>query len=608
MLKHAHQALDLIEPQQRRTLAAVVAAMTVTAVLQGIGVVSIMPFIALVADPDLVQRSSWMAWTASRLGAATTPQFLTRLGVLIILLLAATNAFWAFSRWATVRFAWQTHDRLCHRMLASYLREPYTFYLSRNTADMVKRVHADVRGVVEHVLLPWMDVLAKSITTLLFVLLLIAVDPILALLSAGVLSGVYVLIYLVLRHRQRDLGYRRYFAFADMFRIASEVLGGIKDVKTMECEASYLSRFSDSSRIYAKLSTTHTMSMELPRFALETVAFGGIIATTIYLLQTRGSLGEALPVLALYALTGYRLFPGLQSIFASLAAIRVYAPALAALHEDLLRPTGANLARIEVGAEATSEARQPLLLAREIRFDRVTFRYAGAPSPALEDVELRIPVNAAVALVGGTGSGKTTVVDLLMGLFTPVEGRILIDDTVLHDGNIGAWRRGVGYVPQSIFLSDSTVAQNIAFGVRENLIDRAAVERAARAAHLDQFVEALPLGYDTIVGERGVRLSGGERQRLGIARALYRDPAVLVLDEATSALDGSTEHAVMEAIAALSGQKTVVLIAHRLATVKHCDLIYLLDGGRVQASGTFAELSADNIRFRAMAKHVSALP
>jgi ATP-binding cassette, subfamily B, bacterial PglK len=241
-------------------------------------------------------------------------------------------------------------------------------------------------------------------------------------------------------------------------------------------------------------------------------------------------------------------------------------------------------------------------LEEAIRFRGVTFHYPDTKRPALRNIDVDLRRNQTIGLVGATGSGKTTFVDLILGLFQPTEGMILIDDIRLTPGNVAAWKRNVAYVPQSIFLSDSTITHNIAFGVPDDRIDPAAVERAARAAQLHDFVMALPLGYETIVGERGVRLSGGERQRVAVARALYRDTNVLVMDEATSALDGATEESVMDAIHGLSGKKTIIIIAHRLTTVRDCDVIYMFEDGALVAEGTYASLVRDNIRFRTMAR------
>jgi ATP-binding cassette, subfamily B, bacterial PglK len=599
------KVFDLIEPSRRWRFAVVGGMMVVTAALQMGGVVSIMPFVGLVADPQIIHRNQWMARAYELSGASNTHQFLILVGFGTVLLLTVTNGITVLSRWITIRFVWNTHRRLSERLFAQYLSEPYEFYLNRHTADLQKNLLSDVQWVVDGILLPWGDVLAKGVTAASIVLLLILVDPMLALFSAGALSGAYAAIHLMIRKKQTELGIRRHNANADKYRVTGEAFGGVKDVKVFECEHYFLSRFRESARRYAQATTANAIMGELPRHILETIAFGGVIVTIIYLLNTRESLTQVLPVLALYALAGYRLIPALQSVFGSLNVIRFYSPALASVHTDLFREPAS---RVHFISELGSRLAEIVPFQSEIRFQSVTFNYPNNAKAALTDVNLAIPFNRTVGLVGSTGSGKSTIIDLLLGLFVPKDGQILIDGIPLAPETIRAWRRRIGYVSQAIFLTDTSIEQNIALGVPEDRIDRVQVARVARVAHLHEFVETLPLKYGTIVGERGVCLSGGERQRIAIARALYRNPDVLVMDEATSALDGTTEEAVMEAIGELAGWKTIVLVAHRLSTVKECDVIYMIESGAVAAKGTFTELADRNLAFRAMARQFTSLP
>ncbi len=599
MFGEVGKAFDLIEPQRRGRFAAVLLMMVITAIVQSVGVASVMPFISLVADPGIITRNEWMARAYDALGFESTREFLIAVGVGSILILAVSNAVSAIGRWMSVRFVWDLHHSLTQRLLRKYLCAPYSFFLERNSSELTKNLLAQVRGVIDYVVMPCVDILARGATAVFLVLLLVLVDPVLAVVAGLALTGAYTLVYLALRGTQRELGIQRHNAFSDRFQIVGEAFGGIKDVKVLENEQLFLDRFDEASRRFSRVSTRQAVLAEIPRYALETVAFGGIIATIVYLLETRESLNQVLPIVALYAIAGYRLMPALQTIFVALSNIRFYTPMLVSLHEDLFAPVEGTLH--EVGS-AGENAVEPISFEREIRFRAVEFSYPRRQTPAIASIDLVIPVNQTIGLIGSTGSGKTTIVDLLLGLFEPSAGQILIDDVPLGRANASSWKRMIGYVSQSIYLADGTVAQNIAFGVPDEQIDWEAVERAAAAAHLDAFVEKLPQGYHTVVGERGIRLSGGERQRIAIARALYRDPRVLVMDEATSALDGATEEAVMQAIRELSGRKTIILIAHRLTTVRECDIIYLIDDGRVAAQGTYAELAAGNAAFRAMAR------
>jgi ABC-type multidrug transport system fused ATPase/permease subunit len=312
----------------------------------------------------------------------------------------------------------------------------------------------------------------------------------------------------------------------------------------------------------------------------------------LYLMAQSGSFASALPIIALYAFAGYRLMPALQQIYGALTQLRFAGPALDALHKDLmsLQPAGPN----------TQQPAMPLTQA--ITLNNIVYCYPNAATPALKGISLTIPAKSTVGLVGATGSGKTTTVDLILGLLDAQEGALAIDGQPITDHNKRAWQRAIGYVPQQIYLADDTVAANIAFGIEPEQIDQTAVEKAAKIANLHEFVISdLPRGYATTVGERGVRLSGGQRQRIGIARAMYHNPQVLILDEATSALDNLTEQAVMEAVHNLGHEITIILIAHRLSTVKECDTIFLLEKGELKGRGRFEELAHTSEHFRAMA-------
>ena len=325
---------------------------------------------------------------------------------------------------------------------------------------------------------------------------------------------------------------------------------------------------------------------------MEILAFGGILAVVLYLMRNSGGLQGALPVVALYALAGYRLMPALQSLYVNFTALRFIGPTLDHLHKDLV---------MLPPPPARRDAAVPMRLDREIVLENIIYQYPRAARPSLSDLNICIPAHSTVGLVGATGSGKTTTVDIILGLLQQQSGRLLVDGVGISSQNRRNWQSSIGYVPQAIFLADDSVAANIAFGVAEHHIDYTAVERAARIANLHDFVvEGLPDGYRTSVGERGVRLSGGQRQRIGIARALYHRPSLLILDEATSALDNLTEQVVMEAVRNLGREITIILIAHRLTTVRECDRIFLLDKGSVAAVGNYRELVDSNEAFRNM--------
>jgi ABC-type multidrug transport system fused ATPase/permease subunit len=355
-------------------------------------------------------------------------------------------------------------------------------------------------------------------------------------------------------------------------------------------------RFQIPARRLARVSATRNVIATAPRYMLQGVAFGGMLLIILGMLVAQSaSLGSILPVLAVYAFAGLRLLPAVQQVDQEVTSLRYNQPALLSLHKDIMEIR-------ERAARPVAVSKEPVRLNERLDLVDVHFSYPLAERKALQGLSLSIPARTTVGIVGGTGAGKTTAVDLMLGLLEMQEGTLAVDGVPITPRNVRAWQNTIGYVPQVIFLTDDTVAANIAFGLPPDQIDRAAVERAARVAEIHNFVmDELPHGYDTMVGERGIRLSGGQRQRIGSARALYHDPDVLIMDEATSALDNLTEKAVMDAVHNLGHAKTIILIAHRLTTVQNSDTIFMLEQGRLVAQGSYEELLDTSRKFRAMA-------
>ena len=337
----------------------------------------------------------------------------------------------------------------------------------------------------------------------------------------------------------------------------------------------------------------------MPTYVLEVVAFGGILCIVLYFLAREEGLAQLLPMLAVFVFAARRIMPALQTIFSDITTLRYNAATLDVLHADFVKTAGFENIFGDLDVK-------PLLFKKSLRLQDVSFCYPGCDELIISDLSLEIQANTTIGFVGFTGSGKTTLIDIIIGMLVPRSGSIFVDGVPIDENKRVSWQRNLGYVPQHIYLSDDTVARNIAFGIPDEHIDMDRVIRAARVANIAEFIEKnLLSGYDTLIGERGVRLSGGQRQRLGIARALYHDPDVLVLDEATSALDGITEEAVMDSIRALAKRKTIIMIAHRITTVKDCDMIYLMEDGHIIAKGTYAELMDSSETFRAMSRVIS---
>lgn len=586
--------LDLLSPQERRRAWLLLGMILVMALLDAVGVASIMPFMAVLANPQVVDSNAYLSATYAALGFTATEPFLFFLGVMVFVVLVLSISFKALTTWSLTHFTQMRNYSLSMRLVAGYLHQPYEWFLNRHSADLGKNVLVEVQQVISGALIPLMQSLAQGAVVVAILALLLAVDPRLALYLGLGLGIAYGAIYGALRRRLSRSGKARVAANLGRFQVLTEAFGGIKEVKIAGLEQAFLDRFDGPAYRFARTQVTATVVGQMPRYALEIIAFGGMLLVILYLMRTARGLQGALPIIALYAFGGYRLMPSLQQFYTSVTQLRFAGPALDNLHQDLrqLAPT-----------PVLPPASVPLALTQAISLVDLSYGYPQATRPAVQDLTLDIPARATVGLVGTTGSGKTTTVDIILGLLPPRSGQLLIDGIPLTAANRRAWQGSLGYVPQQIYLADDSVSANIAFGIPAGCIDQSAVERAARIAKLHDFVtQELPRGYATLVGERGVRLSGGQRQRIGIARALYHQPQVLILDEATSALDNLTEQAVMDAVQALGHEITIILIAHRLSTVRECDHIYLLEKGQLTAQGTYEQLVAGNDRFRRMAQ------
>ncbi|MBT8403999.1 MAG: ABC transporter ATP-binding protein/permease [Gemmatimonadetes bacterium] len=587
------KTLALLSPRERVTGGMVLVLLLVQAVLETAGVASVMPFLAVLGNPGLVESNFALAWAYDFGAFENTDDFLFALGIAAFGLIVFTAFFRICTTYAIARWTQMRRFSLGSRLLDVYLRQPYEFFLNRNSADLSKSILSESDLVVGSVLRPAMDTLAYALVALAIVVLLLLTDPTLALIITALLAVGYGLIYASVRGLLGRRGEDRLNANRERFTAATEALGGIKDLKVLGREQAYLWRFNDPAYRLAEHNTLWLALQSAPRYLVEAIGFGGVLALALFLMGTGADLGTILPVLGLYTFAGYRLLPAAQNIYSGVSSLRFGLPSVDELYSDM-KDRGAT-------ARPVAPADRALGLDRELRFDNVAFRYPGTDEDTLHDMDVAVPARSSLAFVGQTGAGKTTAVDLLLGLLRPTQGQILVDGKPLTDDNLRAWQSSLGYVPQSIYLADAAVRENIAFGVPRGRIDDEAVERAARVANIHDFIMTLPEGYDTEVGERGVRMSGGQRQRVGIARALYHDPPVLVLDEATSALDTATERAIMESVEKLSGHKTIIMIAHRMSTVEGCDRIVLLEDGHAVGVGTFEELRERNPAFRKLA-------
>jgi len=600
MIQTFQKLYEILDARERWLTLLVFIFMILVALLETIGVASIMPFMAVLANPGVIKTNKYLAALYAWLNFSSTDNFLFFLGVAFLILIVGSLILKATAFWMQVRFTHTRNHSWSCRLIRNYLNQSYDWFLTQHSGMLGASVLHEINKLVHGILFPAIQLVSNALVATFLLALMLVADPLLAISVALVLGAAYAAIFYFVRRYLRRIGEESRVANRERFKVAQEAFGGVKDVKVSGLERVFAERYRVPSLKLTRHETAIKIVSELPSYIMQALVLGGIMAMLLYLLASRGGLQEALPIFSLYAFAGYRMMPSLQAVYRYLSEMRYNATVLETLHPDLRliqHDDSGKTEHIKVQGEQA-----PLGLRTSLELIDIHYRYPGVENYALKSISLRIPACSTIGLVGPTGSGKTTLVDIILGLLQPESGEMSADGMPLTPDLRVAWQRSIGYVPQQIYLADDSISANIAFGISANRIDLAAVERAAKAANLHDFVtNDLPQGYETLVGERGVRLSGGQRQRIGIARALYRNPDILILDEATSALDNLTEQAVMDAVYNLGKKKTIILIAHRLSTVRDCDQIYYLEKGQVMAAGNYEELLASNPKFQLMA-------
>lgn len=554
------------------------------AFLDMLGVASILPFMVVLVSPDLIETNFFlntMFQITKVFGVVNNQQFLFVLGILVFILLIISLIFKALTTFAQVRFVQMREYSIGKRLVEGYLHQPYSWFLNRHSADLGKTILSEVQQVIGSGMYPFMNLISQVIISIALIVLLILINPKLIFLIFILFGTAYGLIYKFYQKLLNQIGEQRLTNNELRFLAVSESFGAAKEVKIGGLEQTYIKRFANAAYTFAQNQASASVIGLLPRYAIEALAFGGIILIILFLMSQTGHFNNAIPVISLYIYAGYRLMPAFQQIYNSFTSLAVVGPSLDKLHDDIknLKPFNLN------------QNQDILSLKTAITLKNIYYNYSNTSRFVLNNISLTIPAKSRVGIIGTTGSGKTTIVDIILGLLEAQKGILKVDNEVITQKNARAWRKCVGYVPQHIYLSDNTITANVAFGIEPKYINKKQVIKASKIANLHDFViNELPKKYQTIIGERGVRLSGGQRQRIGIARALYHNPKVLVLDEATSALDNRTEKYVMDALNNLDKDMTVILIAHRINTLRFCDIIFKINKGRLVGEESFNQL------------------
>jgi ABC-type multidrug transport system fused ATPase/permease subunit len=564
------------------------------AISEVIGISTIGPFLALVSDPTLLEKEGFLKSIFIFSGVQNPNDFIFFAGAGVLTVLFASALVSSITIRAVLYYAQRLGAEMSSSLYDYYMRQNWLFHNSINSSKLMNNVVSESNRVTASVLYPFMILNAKAVVGIAIISLLISIDFIVTIFGAFVFGGLYIIIYKFVQFKLNQNGEKISDSMRIRFRLLNEGFDGIKDTLILGRSLIFRERFYESSMKLGKSYGSNLTMNEVPKYWVELLAFGAMISLILFLLaNNEGKLTEILPTLGIFAMASYKLLPVFQQVYGNLTFIKGALPALNSIKDDLM-----SWKKI-IEDKKISYVNDDIIF-ESLNLDNVSFQYPNKDLNAIENVSLEIKKNQIVGFVGKSGSGKSTLADIILGLLDPQMGKIKINGNSLNDSNRRSWLNNFGYVSQNIFLSDSSIRENIAFGIPEDKINEDQISKCIKLANLDELLGTLPDGINTIIGEKGLQLSGGQRQRIAIARSLYNDPSILIFDEATSALDGLNERLIMDSIHSLSGQKTIILIAHRLNTIKKCDLIYLFDQGKLIDSGSFENLKSKNKIFDEM--------
>ena len=591
MIKTIKNYIYILLPSEQK-LTLLLLFMTLIAVLMDIaGILSVLPFMYVLTDPSIIETSEILKTVfeiSLNYGIKTNHQFLIFLGILILILLFISLSFKSFMIYFQNRFIEMRKFSLAQRLVQSYLHQPYLWFLNRHSSSLCKNILDESHTVITRGLYHLINLITQIIVVLVLISLSIIADPLISIVIGILFGSLYTLILILSKGIVSKFGNQRFNYNELLFKIINETFTAIKQIKISGIENIKIKTISKLGINLAKNSAFVGTVSAIPRYVIELLVFGGMLTLTLYLMTKEGTFEKALPTIVLYAIIGYKLMPALQSIFLSLTNLNYVAISVDKISKELKL-----VKEFEI-----LQKQERFQLNKSISLKKVFFKYPETSTNALNDINLNIKANSFFGIVGTTGSGKTTLVDIILNLLVADKGLLKVDNEPINNLNSRKWMKSVGYVPQNIFLIDDTFSANIALGINDEDIDQIQLEKVSKIAEIHNHIIAEPGKYETQIGEQGVRLSGGQRQRIGIARALYHDPKVLILDEATSALDNITQKSILNNLKSMKTDITIIMITHRLSTVKECDSIILMEKGEIKAQGTFEELLKRNDNFK----------
>ncbi len=587
--------LKLFNRREKLQLLALLLLMMVGALLETFVVGIIYPFISILKRPEVIHEHKVLQRIYEVMSVMSTNGFIIWAAVGLIMVYVFKNSYVIFLAYVQSRFIYNKQAVFSRRLFTSYLYKPYTFHLQRNTAELIYKINDSVSKLFGGFLFFSLMFVIEIMTTAFILGILILMKPLPTILTGLALVIIIIVFYRVFRQKMGELGKTRQLHGEQMIQWVNQGLGGIKEVKILGREDFFIREYEKNSLLYAGAERNFQVINQLPRSFLETACIVGMLLVVVLTMGRNGEFQTIIPTLSLFAVAAFRILPAMGRIFNAATQIRYHSFSLDAVCNDmaLLDKT------VNLKTSPASSSEKVICFDTAIEIKDVYYQYPNAKKSVLNGISLTIPKQYSVGLVGPSGAGKTTIIDVIVGLLMPTQGEVLIDGKGIKD-NLINWQRMIGYIPQNIYLSDDTVRRNIAFGLAGEKIDEEQVWSVLASAQLEKFIKSLPEGLDTFIGERGIRLSGGQRQRIGIARALYHNPEVLIMDEGTASLDNETEWEIMQAVRNLSGTKTIIIVAHRLGTVKSCDRLYFIRDGEVIDYGRYEELFDKSQEFKAM--------
>jgi ABC-type multidrug transport system fused ATPase/permease subunit len=583
-MKNIKKILFFLTTQEKRSSFLLLVMILVMAIIDMLGIASVLPFMALIIDPGFLESNFFLQnifQVINIIGIKTKEEFVFFFGIILLLLLIFSLSFKAVTIYFQIRFIQMRGYSIGKKILEFYLNQPYNWFLNRSSSSFEKTILEEVYIILNQGLTPIFNLITHSIIVFFLIILLLFVNLKITLIISIVVGVMYFVIYKFCKKFLNHIGKERSIVNELRFKSINETFGSLKELKLKELEKNFIKRFSQPSIIFAKHSASSLIISALPRFFIEAVSFAGLLLTILTLYSKTGNFSDFIPLFAFYIFAGYRLIPSAQIIYQESIILKYSNATISNLYNDLKN--------LKVPKPFKKQGTLPF--SKEIKLNQVIYSYPNSSRVILKNLSFTIPYGTRVALIGPTGCGKTTAVDIILGLLEPQKGTLKVDGKTINHKNIKCWQKNIGYVPQNIYISDDTIAANIAFGLEVKDINQDVVEKVSKIANLHKFImDDLPHQYQTRVGERGVALSGGQRQRIGIARALYHKPKLLVLDEATNALDTKTEKVVMKALNNLNNDITIIIISHRLSTIKSCDIVFKFDKGKIKEKVNFNKL------------------